>query len=315
MTAGLAAGPITWARLTFRLQPSSIIFAAVVCLGLAVAAAWLALNLGSMLAQCETAAAPEGCGVIHLFDSPLGEPVMMTRLVMGVAMYAVPLVLGVAVATSEIEHRTAMMGWPLAGSRAKWLAWRAGSVFVVGLVLIGIMALAAEALAGAEASDSDLGFLSHGTRGVSLLTRAGLMLAVAVAVGAVIGRLVPSLLIGIVLAVGLSAAVETLPPYGVASTELTAAEIAGHPFSTGHAYRAPDGTPMSDDEAEALMMAAFAEYSPELPPDSVLPQDVIYGIPGSRYFEVLERESAVLVGATVLVGGAAAAVVQRRRPE
>jgi hypothetical protein len=89
----------------------------------------------------------------------------------------------------------------------------------------------------------------------------------------------------------------------------------GHPFTTGYSYRAPDGTPISDDEAEAMRMAVYEEYSPDLPPDSVLPQDVIYGIAGSRYGEVLARESAVLVGATVLVGGVAAAVVQRRRPE
>lgn len=38
-------------------------------------------------------------------------------------------------------------------------------------------------------------------------------------------------------------------------------------------------------------------------------------IAGSRYFEILAREAAVLVGATVLVAGVAAVVVQRRRPE
>jgi hypothetical protein len=141
---------------------------------------------------------------------------------------------------------------------------------------------------------------------------------VAVALGAAIGRLLPALLIGVALAVGLSTAVGSLPPYGVASTELTLTDSnfeGGHPLQTGHAYRAPDGTPISDDEAEAMLMAIFEEYSPGLPPDSVLPQDVQYGIAGSRYFEVLTRESALLVGATILVGGLAAAVVQRRRPE
>jgi hypothetical protein len=72
---------------------------------------------------------------------------------------------------------------------------------------------------------------------------------------------------------------------------------------------------MTNDEAEAMQMAVYEEYSPEQPPWSVLPQDVYYGIAGSRYFEVLARESAVLVGASVLVAGVAAAVVQRRRPE
>jgi hypothetical protein len=144
------------------------------------------------------------------------------------------------------------------------------------------------------------------------------MLVAAVALGAAIGRLLPSLMIGIAMAVGLATAVGSLPPYGVESTELVLSGEnfeGGQPFTTGHAYRAPDGTPISDDEAEAVRMAVYEKYSPELPPDSALPQDVFYGIAGSRYFEVLARESAVLVGATVLVGGVAAAVVQRRRPE
>jgi hypothetical protein len=309
---------MTWARLTFRLQPSSIRFAAFVCLGLAAAAAWLSLSLPSILEECASPTALHDCGTVSLLGSPLGDPALLFSLGIGVAMYAVPLVLGVPVLTSEIERRTAKIAWPLAGSRLKWLAWRAGSVLVIGIVLVGVMAVAAEVLAGAEAPEQDLGFLSHGTRGISMVTRAGLMLVVAVAVGAVIGRLLPSLLVGIALAVGLSTAVEGLPPYGVAPTELRLAGSSfegGYPLQTGHAYRAPEGTPMSDDEAEAMSMAAYEEYSPELPPSSALPQDVYYGIAGSRYFEVLARESAVLFGATVLVAGVAAAVVQRRRPE
>lgn len=309
---------MTWARLAFKLQPSSIGFAAFVCLGLAGAAAWLTMSMRSMLAQCETSAAPDGCGVIRLFGSPIGEPVMMAQLAIGVAMYAVPLVLGVPVMTQEIEQRTAMIAWPLAGSRLRWLAWRAGPVLVVGLGLIGVMAVTAEGLAGVHAQGGDLGFANHGARGISLMARAALMLVVAVALGAAIGRLLPALMIGIALAVGLSTALESLPPYGVASTGLVFSGSnfeGGQPFQTGHEYRAPDGTSISDDEAEAMFMAVYAEYSPDLPPDSALPQDVFYGVAGSRYFEVLARESAVLVGATVLVAGVAAAVVQRRRPE
>jgi hypothetical protein len=47
----------------------------------------------------------------------------------------------------------------------------------------------------------------------------------------------------------------------------------------------------------------------------VLAYSVSYGVAGSRYFEVLARESAVLIGATVVAGGVAAFVVSRRRPE
>jgi hypothetical protein len=309
---------VTWARLTFKLQPSSIRFAAFVCLGLAGAATWLMVNIRSMLAQCEAPAAPDNCGMVSVFGSPLGEPVMLLRLGIGLAMYAVPLVLGVPVLTQEIEQRTAMIAWPLAGSRLRWLAWRAGSVLVIGLVLIGIMAFAAEELALAPDPGTNLGFLEHGSRGISLVARSTLMFVVAVAIGAAIGRLLPSLLIGIALAVGLSTAADALPPYGVEPAELTLSGSSfegGHALETGHAYRAPDGTPITNDEAEAMQTAVFEEYSPELPPNSALPQDVYYGVPGSRYFEVLARESAAMVGASVLVAGVAAAVVQRRRPE
>lgn len=314
---------MAWARLAFRLQRSSIGFAAIACLGLAGVLAWLTVNLPSMLAECSASSAPSDCGVIHLFGSPIGDAVMMSQLAVSMAMYAVPLVLGVPVLTQEIERRTAMIAWPLAGSRPRWLAWRAGSVLVIGLVLISVMAVAAEGLAGADTPGSDLGFAHHGARGISLMTRAGLMLVAAIALGAVIGRLLPSLLVGIALAVVISTAVGSLVPYGVEPTELTPTEITpteavyegGQPLQTGHAYRDPDGTPISDDEAEAMLMVVFEEYSPELPPDSALPQDVLYGIAGSRYFEVLARESALLVGATILAAGLAAAVVQRRRPE
>ncbi len=303
---------MTWARLAFKLQPSAIGFATFVCLGLA----GLALSLPSMLAECGSRSATDDCRTIHLFGSPLGDAVGMIYLAIGLAMYAVPLVLGVPILTSEIEQRTAMITWPLAGSRLKWLAWRAGSVLVIGLVLIGVIAFAAEGLAAVGAPDSDIGFAQHGARGISLMTRAGLMFAASLAVGAVVGRLLPSLLIGVALAVGLSMAFAVLPPYGVESTELTAAEAdGGSSFMTGGAYRAPDGRPIGEDEANAIGQAAFQEYSPELPPDSILPYSVSYGVAVSRYFEVLARESAVLIGATVLVGGVAAAVVQRRRPE
>lgn len=303
---------MTWLRLAFRLQRSTIAFAAFVCLGLSGVATWLAVNMRSILAHCETSAAPEGCGDVHLLGSPIAEPATLTLMVIGIAMYAVPLVLGVPVLTREIEQRTAMIAWPLAGSRLKWLAWRAGSVLVIGLVLIGIMAFAAGQLARTSDPDTDLGFLAHGVRGISMMTRAGLVLVAAIALGAVIGRLLPSLLVGIALAVVISTAVNSLVPYGVESTELTPTEITpteavytdGQPLHTGDEYRAPDGTPISLDEAAAMHMAGLEE-----------PYTVSYGIAGSRYLEVLVRESAVLVGATILFAGVAAVVVQRRRPE
>jgi len=47
-----------------------------------------------------------------------------------------------------------MIAWPLAGSRLKWLVWRAESVLVIGLVLVGLGLLARANASAATAMDA-----------------------------------------------------------------------------------------------------------------------------------------------------------------
>jgi hypothetical protein len=308
---------VTWARLALKLQASSIGFAAFVSLGLAAAALWLTFDMRSMLEACGTPDEPKACQVVFAFQDTHGQAVMMTQMGIGLAMYGIPLVLGVPILTREIEQRTAMLAWPLAGSRLKWLAWRVVPVLVIGLALIGVMAFAADQLAQAYFPNSDVGFDRHGSRGVSLVTRAALVLVAGVALGALIGRLLPALLVGIALAVGVSTGLDSVLRSWVEPTELTQSEsvfTAAFPLTTGLEFRAPDGTPITDVEAEAIYQAVYAEHGEEADP-ALLPREVFYGVAASRYPEVLARESAAVLGATVAAAGVAAVVVRRRRPE
>lgn len=308
---------MTWARLAYRLQPSSIGFAAFVCLGLAAASLWLTSDMRSVLEACGTPSEPKACNVIYAFQDTHGQAVMMTQMGIGLGMYGVPIVLGVPILTREIEQRTAMIAWPLAGSRLKWLAWRLLPVLVVGLILIGTMAFAAEQLAQAYFPHNDIGFDGHGSRGMSLVTRAVLMLFVGLLLGAVIGRLLPALLIAIALAVGLSVGLDAALPRWIESVELSprdSIERGANPLNTGAELRGPDGMPISDIEAEAIYQAVYEEYGERADP-ALLPQTVYYGVAASRYGEVLVRESAVVLGAAALAGGLAVAVIRRRRPE
>ena len=308
---------MTLARLAFRLQPSSIGFAAFVCLALAAAALWLASDMRSVLEACGTPDEPKACQVIYAFQDTHMNAVFLTQTGIGLAMYGIPLVLGVPLLTREIEHRTAMIAWPLAGSRLKWLVWRVLPVMVVAVALVGVMALAAEQLAQAYFPHNDIGFDRHGSRGLSLVTRATLMLAVAVLLGAVVGRLLPALLIGIMLAAGISPALEAVLPHWVEARELQPSEsiLSGaFPLNTGFEYRAADGSPMSDVEAETLMQVLYDEHGESIDP-ALLPQEVFFGVAASRYPDVLARESSAIAAATVLAGVLAAIVVQRRRPE
>ena len=309
---------MTWARLAFKLQPSSIGFAALVCLALAGAALWLAGDMRSVLDACGTPDEPKACQVIYAFQDTHMNAVYLTQTGIGLAMYGIPLVLGVPILTREIEHKTAMIAWPLAGSRLKWLAWRVLPVLVVALVLIGVMAFAAEQLAQAYFPHNDIGFDRHGSRGIALVTRAALMLVVAALLGAVIGRLLPALLIGIALAVGISTAMDVALPHWASSTELTGAEsdIYGPgPLRTGAQYRLADGRLISAQEGEILVQELYEQNGGEEPDPELLPQQVMYGIASERYGEVLLRESAAVLGVTVLAGALAVVVVQRRRPE
>lgn len=308
---------MTWTRLAFRLQRSEIVFAAALCLGLAAAALWLTADMRSVLATCGGPAVPEACNLIYAFQSTHGHAVQTIQLAIGFAQYAVPLVLGVAILTREIEQRTAMIAWPLAGSRLRWLAWRVAPVLIIGLVLVGIMAFASEQMTQAYFPHGDIGFENHGGRGISMLTRAALVLVAAMAVGALIGRLLPALLVGIALAVGVSTGLGNALPLWTEPAQLTQAEsisAGAHSLTTGFEFRAPDGTPITDVEAEAIYQALYEEHGPE-PDPSLLPQEVFYGVAASRYSEVLARESAALLGATGVAAAIAAFVVGRRRPE
>ena len=309
---------MTWARLAFKLQPSSIGFAAFVCLALAGAALWLAADMRTVLNACGTPDEPKACQVIFAFQDTHGQAVMMTQMGIGLATYGIPLVLGVPILTREIEHKTAMIAWPLAGFRLKWLAWRVVPVLLVALVLIGVLAFAADQLAQAYFPHDDIGFTQYESRGVPMVMRAGLVLVLGVAVGAVIGRLLPSLLVGIGLCVALSTALAAALPHWVPSAELTGPETVIYgpgPLRTDAEYRLADGRLISAQEGEILVQELYEENGGDEPDPALLPQQVMYGIAADRYGEVLVRESAAIAAATVLAGALAVGVVGRRRPE
>lgn len=92
-------------RLAWRMQRWEIIFVAFVCLGLAAAAMW-------QVAEMRSAMRDENASV--------GTAMLMVRTAMGVVAFVVGLVLGVPLVAREIEHRTALLAWPLASSRLRY---------------------------------------------------------------------------------------------------------------------------------------------------------------------------------------------------
>jgi hypothetical protein len=271
----------------------------------------------SVLGQCGTPAATSACDVIFAFQETHGPAVSMTQMATGFVPFVVGLVLGVPIVTREVEQRTALIAWPLSGSRLRWLAWRALPTLVIGLALVSPLAFAADQMARAYFPHSDIGFVQYEARGLPLVMRTAVMLVAAVAIGAAVGRLLPALLVGIGLSVALSVGLGLALPHWVTPTLLGDPESLswiGSQLSTDVRYRLPDGTVVSADEGEALVEAAHEAAGGE-PDPALLPEMLLYGVAPERYLEVATREAGALAVAALGLAATAAFVVQRRRPE
>lgn len=320
-------GPMAWLRLTWRLQRSEIAFVALACLALGAGSAYLAIEMRSLLASCGGGSIGTiPCASPFVFQDQGGTVELLMTLA-GVLPFAVGIVLGVPIVAREVEHRTAAIAWTFAGSRVRWLAWRTLPILIIALVAVSLPAFAADQMIRAKWPHDDVGFLVYGTHGVPLVMRVALALATGVALGALIGRLLPALLVGAGLSVALAVALDLAVPLWVQAHELattTEAELeATLPFdvnarlgvrSVSSEYRLPDGTLISDAQAQVILEAAYEAAGVGEPDRAMLPQLVIHEIPAHRYPDVVLRESVVIAAGTLLLGGVAGLIVRRRRP-
>ncbi len=213
------------------------------------------------------------------------------------------IILGAPLVAAEIERRTAALAWSIAPSRLRWLGERVLVLGAVVTVLAVLPAIAATWLTGALHPDVSLGqsFVDYEVRGALVVTRAILAFSVAVFVGALLGRVLPAVLLGTLLFVTLIAGL------GLGFDAWNQAEAVDVGSDTGALltktlFRDPSGRLLTGDEVS---------------PDAIIGQDVIaveYGEPGSRVGEVVTREGAIHFVLALGALGATAVVVRRRQP-
>jgi len=237
------------------------------------------------------------------------------------AMHAVPLavglLLGVGLVGREIEGGTAPTVWALAGSRRRWLVGRLVPILVILVALLAFAAVATELLAAARVP-WQLGrpsFDDAGLHGPGVVARGFAAFALALAIGAWSGRMLPTIMLSALLALFLGIGGYLLLDTWV---EANAHEIAvpswfngeydGGKF-TGQFYRLPDGSEVSEFDIGALA-------PPGVDPDAwVAGLDVVaVGVHAPDYPWWVATEVAVF-GLFGLVWLAATfAIVERRRP-
>jgi hypothetical protein len=323
---------LTWARLSFRLQRLEILLLAAAVVVVSGLMLWWAFELDGLAAAypgCDffdPAIACQAAG--QRFSGTFSTAEILIRNTW-VAGFAIGLILGVPLVGREVEHGTAQMAWTVGRSRVRWLLGRVAFAALVAILLTALLAVTTEVLATTMLPNIDMSqdFNLHGNRGPLIVGRAMLGLGAGVLVGALLGRQLPALLLGVFVVGGLYAAswvgfplwyhgeaeVRRLnewlggPLWIESGIELTSGERmtwadiyggGGPPFDT---YQAEDGT------YYASQADAGAGRNP-------IGREYILIIPGERYNEIVARETTVFTGAGLILLGGAAAVTRRRRP-
>jgi hypothetical protein len=223
------------------------------------------------------------------------------------------LLLGVPVVGRDLERGTARLAWALAPSRQRWFLDRLVPILaLVTVVLLGL-GLAQDRLLDASAPEIDIAnsFAGFGSRGVVLAARGVFVFAVAVLVGAAVGRALPALILaGLIAFIGILGG-DRVHQDMVRSEAIEMAEIGPNDRWADQRFRLPDGQLIGWEQLEQYdPMPTDPNFAGEWP---TLPM-IQYGVPGTRYGEVALREIGVLTGGALLTLALTALIVQRRRP-
>ena len=310
---------LTWARLTFRLSRFELLaFGGFVALFM-VATILTAARIDAVRPPLECLtnfdAPPIGCDLKSnaWYQAQNG----VAGLSMGVLIFlsfAAGLFLGVPVVARELERGTARLAWSLAPSRMRWFLARLLPILVVLAVLTYLAGVAAERFVAATTIETDLGnsFTNFGFRGLLIASRAVFLFAVGVAVGSIVGRALPAIILAAVIAT-----------IGLAGGErvhqmILASEAVAIPMDPNN--NNPRQGDLYIDQKFVLPDGSLVDYgyfggadpydqngNPKFP-------IVMLVVPGERYRFVETREALALAGGSLVALVLAGFVVSRRRP-
>ena len=314
------AGTVATTRLTLRLHRFEIsAFVALVAVGVAlaflVAARLDALHFDPHCYDPTGNVAPSvTCEQeMNRFSEMVNNEGGKVTLIITVVPFLAALLLGTPIVGREIERGTTRLAWALSPSRQRWYRQRllpVLAILAVGSFLFGIAAdrLLAASQPGLDPANS---FSQFGFRGVVLAARAVFVFALAVHIGAVMGRALPALIVaGILAFVGISGGTQVHER--ILRAEAVPLDNPGPgDMQMDQRFRLPDGRIIGWDEIQQYdPMPTDPNFTGQWP---TLPM-LTFGVPGARYHQVEAREVAMLGGGALVALVATAFIVARRRP-
>lgn len=227
------------------------------------------------------------------------------------------LLLGVALVAREIETGTAAPAWALAGSRTRWLAGRVLPMAFALVIILGFAAVASELLTIARQPwvPAGLSFADAGGHGLVIVLRGLMAFALALSIGAVLGKTLPALIVSaaliavVVLASGIQKDQWLQGDVVYLPNDVNGFTLPGGVLMASMS-RATDGRVVSDEEA-------FALAPPGEDPSAWVAQNfesVYAAVPGTEYPRYAILEGVTLGVLTILAVIITVAVVERRRP-
>jgi len=233
-------------------------------------------------------------------------------------LVAVPFLLGALVGAPlvarELERGTSRLAWSLAPSRVRWFVTRVLPAVVVVFALALVAGLALDRLTGAmePGTDAARSFAGFGSRGVVLAARAVFVLALGICLGALVGRMLPALILTVVIGFVGIAGGSYVHGRWLATEAVVAPSESGGP---GDLYieqrvRTPDGRILTWYQLETEVPPP--EDGSDWPPQGYTYVALV--VPAERLMSVQAREVAALGGAGLVFLAVGAAAVARRRP-
>lgn len=264
---------------------------------------------------------------LSAFNDINNSDAIAVMLAMAVLPLLIGMVLGVGVVAPEIEGGTAPSVWVLARSRPRWLWGRMLPSLVVATAVLALLAVASQVLWLAREPylpNPWLNFDDASLHGPILVAKGLAAYGVALAVGALLGRTLPAVILATaVIWIGLAGTgtvarslwMGTEAPNHIVVADPNG-DVLAYPggYIRGGGWRTADGSIITDPaDPEASGIVPAGEQDPYAWMDSHLTR-IYWGVPGDLFPAWDAAETVGYAGAGLLGVGAAFLVVRRRRP-
>lgn len=308
---------MTALRLTLRLNRFEILAFIMLAAAFTAVAGWQAAELSAfdLLEECLSDRPPQG---------PLCERVgeFVSRSELGnwllVAAQAAPFLLGVLlgapIVAHEIETGSAQLTWSLDRRTGRWFVQRFVAHLGVVIALTAALGLTGHVLEAALYPQWDplASFHDFGSRGLPLVARAVATYSLAALLGALVGRVLPAIIMGGIMAAALWVGLtvggsrwitpEAVPEFVVDSSY----RISGIAYGRDGSVFTPEQ--VAADSPHKYQSDAYWRWLDENF------EILSIALPPARYGEAVAGEAAVLLAGSTLAGILGTMVVRRRRP-